>query len=1305
VDLSVNNINNSKKVSFQGMKGALNKDNKFIFKFIAPPFDSKNEKVTLEIVSLEKDAKTDEYIKPEETNIISLPFNGDMPLEISQENMKVLAETGFAYRYKIEPKKEGEKEPRYVLDTFKKIPSSDNKTYWNIIEQGRNYGVTPKTGAMYHVFVDSNAILDKNGELINAQQNKDFVRNHFNKLGGSIKGLTYLLRKTDELAPYRYIISTPDIGADPTSSHKYWPNNQYQCANMSDFKEFNYELFKQGKGYIADGAFTSQSLQSPLIQHVLKWGENSPLYNMFKIDGRLNIGVLPDLSGDDIEDIDSHIGVKLVNSPNKEGYEKDMPTYIQFFDDRLCSQAQQDSRELIDKYDIPNPKDHYDVVSHQDSVQPFAFEISPTSDKIDAFKGKNAILLKDLDSIGSFLEFPNYTISRKSQASGAAFWDGNVDIVKLNLSHADSANPKDVEGLKNARKYLYDVATFWTEAIQSDLILNTAKADDKTLDEIVENNITDKEYMDILDSIENGTYKSLVLEQNKTISEYIKDFPLQSIETSPELSAIFTQNEFKKELFEGVIFDTITALSNNIIDSLSAECVANPDYRTFVVKTLGNEIVKLLFVAAMNPNAINEDGQVDLEVLKKVSLRFLQDGKIPTTATEEREQVVDKIRENITKIPSETLNQITARLKNEISRITLNDFVCAEALVMKSRAGLNWRFDAAKDIGDLDAIRSRKANFNEIWDEVEDFWSNYIENVRKYNPSAYIISEITDLWGLRDLDSDAFDPKMLEAREKDPKRYEGIHAFEIPYAKEMQFLELSGSTTSSNYDAYFNNLSEFAGVNPEKGSDATGKAGNIESLRNSINGFAGYVQPNIAMLSHTFVDNHDKPRLLHCLPLDMALYMSDVEAENSARDGEPIVNQMKLRALKELGLSTKNADKISSKAVAVAKLMQSEINAQYGDSKEAKKLNAAVLDLMQGKKFDEKGKLLGANYRRSQAFGTLPYEVTIRDVFKNAGINDEEKIREFNYKLMENSMKLQERTWQMINAVVGTPTLFNGTEFAQTGYETPNKNVYVGNRGRIMHELKDVPGFREFYQKTQAISSLYLQPGLSAIRDGFPVVLKTVKATNEPTVEIPEKVDMGAINYFNGKIKDYSTKMGKTFNEIKAELTALKDDDTKFNAYVKKLGIDGGNGNCDRIKTNLDLMFELLNNPDNNIYLLPVFKYDENNSKTISIISNNGVPRGVKISEDAIKMVDCAVNEISLKDDTGNTPLAEGTVLKRKIYDSTRAMYVDEAREYIVKDGAIKAKDEGEIKIDDTVSTFYVVSDRNKKALYLSYIY
>ena len=145
------------------------------------------------------------------------------------------------------------------------------------------------------------------------------------------------------------------------------------------------------------------------------------------------------------------------------------------------------------------------------------------------------------------------------------------------------------------------------------------------------------------------------------------------------------------------------------------------------------------------------------------------------------------------------------------------------------------------------------------------------------------------------------------------------------------------------------------------------------------------------------------------------------------------------------------------------------------------------------------------DFRRQEAFATLPYEVTIRDVFNKAGFpkeNDEpeikkeieDEIEQLTWDIIEDSAWKEEKMIQVMNAMPGVPTLYNGTEYAQTGFETPNKNVFVGNRGQIRHKSIEGNSYAakkrgEFYNKVSADMSMSQLPGLSALRDGSTVSL------------------------------------------------------------------------------------------------------------------------------------------------------------------------------------------------------------------------
>lgn len=1273
MDLSFNKINkiNQKNLSFQGLKGDYNSSGTPVYKFIPPPFNQSKERVILQIVPLEENVGMAGFKEPKETEILEFDFVGNEPLEISQDKFnKASKSSAFAYRYKIASKDTDK--ARFEIDKFKTINIAGKKGVMNLIDRGETYGITPKAGPMRHSFLDSDVILNSKGQIMT--QDSEFVRNHFNKLGGNIKGLTYLLKNTDELNPYRYIMTTPDIGADNTSSHKYWPNNQYQCSNIDDFKEFNYELFKRGKGYVADGAFTSQSLQSPFVQHILKWGEESPFYNMLKVGGEIGLGILPDRNSENYDEVFSHIGVKLVNSPNSEEYDDTKSTYIQFFDDRLSSKEQQNSQELIVAYD-KKLDDHYEIVGHQDSIQPYYFELPISDKKIKEFGDKNAILLKDISNLDEFLTFPKYRIVEKSKVSGASFWDGNTDIIKMNLSNPGKNSDK-IQGMLDAKDYILGVATFWSEAIQSDFILNLAKAkQDERKAIALNNNVTQAQFDAIVSDAE--FMDSLVLKQDKTIYDYLDEFPYQSIETSPELSAIFAQPKFKDDLYAKGFEDTIVETIENVLNEAIPERYQNDDdYKAFVVKTYANTIIKTLFAGSMAPESVDKQGKIKTDELKKVTLKSMLHPPVGSPDIE-RKQVVEEIK---SKFNSEAVSGLQNTIKKELKNISLEDFMQAEQVVLFSKAGLNWRFDAAKDIGDLDAVRNGDTTLDAVWngqgeDEgVQAFWTDFISRIRACNPSSYIINELTmlpefyvwnDIDSMYDFDSDLAE-EYLSKIQKDAS-YGNDYENNLPYAKEMQFVEKTSSTTDSNYDKYFNNLSNFIGLDPERGE--VKEKGDVAKLKKQTEDFLRFAQPNTAMYSHVFVENHDKPRVLHVAPLDTELYLRTDLTDSK--------NQKYRDLATKLTGGRTDYKNISAKAVAVASKMTEVIDELSFNSKEKAQLKSALQDLTNGK--DKNGKNL---FKRAEAFGVLPYEVTIRDLFNKSGIKyDDKDVLKFHYEMLKDSMDLQEKMWQVTCALVGVPTLFNGMEFAQTGYETGSKNIYVGNRNQVLHELKETDGYKEYYNKMQAVTSLYKEPDMSALRGGFPIVLETkASQAQENPYATTSKTDDGKYNYFISCVKNFigNENVEDKFEQIRK---AISNKNTRCDFLQNALKIAPDNANHEvfpEVVNELENYFKHEEKNNNAFDFWSMFKYDETGSKTISVISNYGVKQNG----------DCQIESIPIKDENKRAVLDDGTILKRKIYADGK--FKDDGNTYIVKDGEIVAQNGNKIRITDTVSNFYV---------------
>ncbi len=1315
MDFSIKNIQSKKNLNFTGLKGALDVQNNQVFRFVAPPH-KKDENVTLEVALLDFNDELGELERPSDDGFIdtiidnngqekALNFDSTGIIDIPQKDFTDLT-SGFAYRYKITDKQGNFL--RYELDKSKTTPIQGSKEKANIISAGANYGVTPKTGNMYHIYKDSYGIVDEANKKLQNPQGSDFVRNHFNRLGGSTKGILYVLKNTDELAPYRYIMSTPDIGADNTSSHGYWPNNLYQSNDIEAFEDLNVELFKQGKGYIADGAFTSQSLQSPILHHVLKWGKQSPFYNMLKIDGKLKLGILPNIFKRTPEAL-NNVAVRVVNNPYRINYDKTKPTYMQFYDKRLASNEQlRDNTKLIEKYGKA-PEDHYEITTNNDSVYPFYFELDPRGEKIKTFSLMDTLGYKEIiKNQPDFFDFENFTVTDRADASGATFWSGNRDLVKLNLSNPDLADRENIQGMKNARNYLYGVATFWTEDIQSKLILEAAKLPKDELKKVaLANDISSERFNEIEKNIDTSSH--LTLEEGKTIQDYVKAFPLQSIETSPELSAIFAQPSFNAELFDPKTLEYVVKTVNSILDgAIPDQYKDNDEYKQYVVKTFANKAIKTVLSASMGPAVLDSKNRKFIkENVKNVSLPSMMSA-YPIDMKDERDQVVAFIKNNM---GFANLSDFSMEVKNELKGISLEDFKLAESIVEQSRAGLNWRFDAAKDIGDMDSVGrsvgSSAKSFSDIWDGengVEAFWTNFIDEIRKYNPSAYIISEITDFWSFNNQDGtnySSFDPKIANANRT---LYPEGTPFEreIPRLKEARFLENSGSTTSSNYEACFNNLSKFIGVQPEDGSDVSSASGDVKALKDKIDQFIGINQPNIALLSHTFVDNHDKPRLAHCLPLNMQLFLS----KSKMADNE----EYRKLALQLTQRPEKDINNICSEAVAVGDMFNRQIDRTVKSEDEKQALKMALQDLVNGRKAPKEK----PNFKRALAFGVAPYEVTIRDLFKNSGIYyTQEDLDKFHYGIMKDSLKGLVALNEMMCAITGTPTIFNGTEFAQTGYETSSKNAYVGNRGIIRHDLKDNPFYKDFYNQMTAVSSMYQKPELSAIRNGFPVSLNSV-ATQKLKSEELKDVDNGRLKYQLDLIMShggfealdrYFKKGDIDKDTMKATFGIWYDNFDDFVKYYKTPAIDiEGNPVLDDSGKPLNHFEAVLSAREYNkekgkdvLTIWPLYKYDENGSRVLSLITNNRL-QGNKLSKDNnFEPKECKAPFIEIKDKDGSCPIEDGTILRKLEYDG-KSSYVDSPIEYVVKDGKLQRKDGEPLSINDTVETFYVPKKSRQQA-------
>lgn len=1153
---STNPINS--KISFGGYKNAYKEDGRECYKFYPPNYDHNKYKLTLEVATLDNKngsweiqsygAGSEKEYLVEEYETTAPKFANDEPVLFIKDKHMVGGLDNFGYRFKFTPKKEGEK-PFYYNDAGLLTQNADNNGKFNVII--KSTGGISKGGPMYHIFPDSYNPSDK--------AKKDFKsRTHFNVAGGNIQGIISKL-KEGELDPYKLIISTPLFGKDEVSSHGYWPVNHFQISSLKggleDFKQLNVELFKEGKQFVADGAFTSQGFQSPFLQHALKWGKSSPYYNWFKFDltsdeinPKIKLGVIPDV----MDPLDkskskkslSNFKYRLVNAPGDNNHNSAKPTYIQFYDKRLVTEEQMKradgANEIIAKYEKHNTEDLYDIYSHQGSILPYSFEINPNDkSKMKELKEYRSKTLADIPDVENLFEFENFVIGKKSQSGGANFWAGQLDLVKMNLSNPKyDREDKNAIGSLQAKNSLYDVATYWTKTTHDALMMELVKNPNEIAKVAKKNGIEDKTLEKIKANINTDKYRNNLFRDNLKTDDFIMnevlDFPLESIEMGGDITAILGSPYFKpsvvetyqredgklellknapsKEIYNSAKFFIKNTLMYMDEDLDGSKKIFNgtelTEYGKFIAKVITPELTKFAILKALSPNDAKA-GSDGIHYSNKIPNIMLHDiVSSHTDPKSEAEALVSKMKTNIKELGG--ISPSLAKFYNkEFENTDLASFKLAQAVVEHSGAGLNWRFDAAKDVADLDSTKSNPDaySFEAAVDDMIDFWAPFVSNIKKHNPNSLSVAEITNFWDFKPWGDFTPEPDRLgnETNEfvirknalggSENAVMDEIYASRMgkygsPDVAERIFYEKTGATTGSNYSNFFSVYPEMYDRSVEHG---TNNDTDVNSLYGQIQSFLQNGTGPFIENSHIFSDNHDKPRVLHSFSLDTGLFLSDFrtqESKNMVKDEDRFHNLFNNVDLPET----------SSKGIAAAESFIKEfdiVGKKYNLDVNA--INKAIFELAIGAKANSTVPDKG----RSEAFGFRPFEVTVKDIIERSKI----KLNPKTQKQIENEVVLgitetgREKLanmWEVMCSVVGVPTLFNGAEFSQTGYETPSLNKELGCRGIILHNrAKEENGFGQTYAKIRAISGLAKQKGLSALSGGAPILLQKTEVVTK----------------------------------------------------------------------------------------------------------------------------------------------------------------------------------------------------------------
>ncbi len=913
-------------------------------------------------------------------------------------------------------------------------------------------------------------------------------------------------------------------------------------------------------------------------------------------DGALGLGVVPkncenvdhkivNAPFDYKEEVDKNGHIHYKEVENKK-YDPSQPTYLQLFDKTMVSDKQINDKEHVIKHYEKNPDNKLGVNTHDDTIFPYTFEINPYEFKknVESINELNAsgnenIKLHSAEGTVAIGKLSGISIEGKDEG-GFVCWDANTDMPKRNYftSNYDMELLSDIKdpvqrkqeyqryrqgnyemqdiAISAARHLVRHVRNVQNEYVAKklgDISSNPAKAtgrindildtqnpkrpvlpDDLRLPETVVRNVLEDNYelrpkssdydkvltsglMDFpLDSIEfapdtQGALSSPYLSKRSYNADHLKEsrydamndetynVPKEYAKTYNKMNEIFTEDvkDFADDVLQKVEKNSKESLFNEDKTELS-------EYGQYVVPLVAEDIAKYAITKSLMPDVgtkILKNGEIayDYDKMGKGSLREL--GINGDSQEDEANQITNKIHSGMKDLNSGDVDFVAKSINKRIENTNANSFKLAEAMTDRAGYGIDLRFDAAKDVADMDAYRNGSQSFDKTWSNCQKFWGNIMDVVTEENPNTASFAEFTDL----------------------PDANSNVD----------KFLNNTGVASEANYSYFFDNFTNMFGYDftRQHGSkyDSDGaRAGQVEKVLNDFASRPTEYKRN----SYVFASNHDKPRIIHCLSLNMELFNSDLsDAKNYdfRKTAYKLINDKSFD--KDLGDNDYDIikgskdpsyfDNVSSKAIANGVLLHDSIgkvNGQFkdkalegksGDERDAinkeydksyAAFSKAIADVVNGKYYrnhpnvkDEKTKFVPYQPKdvpddlktatEKDGFGAraIPdaFDIVLDQAITKYELGEPFVSRVKNPETGDSEVKEVHKDFinsfrndvdnvataggrqkakiitRYLGALTGNPTIYAGDELGMTGYEEKCKNVYLQNRAPLDWSVVD----------------------------------------------------------------------------------------------------------------------------------------------------------------------------------------------------------------------------------------------------------
>ena len=669
-------------------------------------------------------------------------------------------------------------------------------------------------------------------------------------------------------------------------------------------------------------------------------------------------------------------------------------------------------------------------------------------------QGKN-LRLDSPDGTIMACEFSNFKIDKKTEG-GFVTWDANTDMVKMNY-HISGYDEKllqaipdldmrahERELIERGSKEVQDMAIqagkYWTSNVKDAQTMYTAQTigGAKTVEgikKLIEEEKLPKEAgitNEGLNNILNGQYmlspKGILPKDDVTVKALMK-LPLDALEfgenTVGVLSTSYFSNRATTDDTIGVsrfdlmkqnnphlvkeyahTYNKVNALFQNEIKNFADKIINKVDatsneklldkngdyteYGEYVMDLVGKEITKYAMLKALAGDNLKTklmgDNQItyDYEALKEgTTLKAL--GINAHSPEDEANQLEKKFEHGLKKLSDADVNYVADSISKQIDGTDTSSFRLAEAIVDRAGLGLDWRLDAAKDVMDMDAIRNEDNDFDDTWNDVIQFWGKFVQGVKENNPNSYIVAEITDV------------PQLMQDTTGSKVWPNGGNTdiggkFNGEPDAMVKFFNETGITSEAGYSYFYTDLLTHFSKEFERGQ---GYSQNHDSLKNRFDLLLETRNIDYLRNLYTFMGNHDKPRMIHCLALDMGLFHNVDNKRQHALDSMQILSGAK--SIEEMPIEFRlNVDNkdymrtVSTRAVAMSKLLSQIVNEDLkgvATDDDIKNINQALVDLANGNYLGEGQNINYQTVNIKELYSLDNAFATILNMAENHGLN------------------------------------------------------------------------------------------------------------------------------------------------------------------------------------------------------------------------------------------------------------------------------------------------------------------------------